>query len=67
MTDYPDLVVKIGTNWFIDIDDFEHNYKYGDGSRVIRFGPYPNEASARLAELAFLQGIHNELPKISEP
>lgn len=50
---YPDIVRKIGVKWFVAIDDYEHNFKHGDGSRVSKFGPYPTEATARLAELSF--------------
>ena len=65
MTNYPDIVAKIGTNWFLNIDDYEHNLSYGDGTRIIRLGPYPNEATARLAELAFFLGLDNGVQKIS--
>lgn len=64
---WPDLVRKIGTKWFVDIDAYEHNFTHGDGSRVTKFGPYPNEATARLAELSFLMGLNKngiqEIPR----
>jgi hypothetical protein len=59
MKEYPNLVIKIGTNWFLDIEVY--NLCYEGGIVKKKLGPYPNEASARLAELAFLKAIENEL------
>ena len=59
MKEYPDLVIKVGTNWFLDIEVY--NLCYEDGTLKKKLGPYPNEASARLAELALLKELYNEL------